>query len=145
MSVSITLPWPPSVNKTWMPVIRCKKGRRPKPGLILNPKVKEYRSIVEIMALQGQWRKKRMEGPLFLYMTLTPARNGINDIDNRLKTPFDVLKKVGLYEDDSQIHQTFVVKRPAQKPGKVEMTFTEMKEHNEEKCLLCGAKLEQAI
>ncbi len=143
--IELTLPWPPSVNKTWVPIPRNKWGRKSKVGLMLNPKVKDYRLNVISVACKERWFKKGLKGQLFAKIILTPSRRGIYDIDNRLKTPFDALKLAGLYEDDSQIEKTFISKAPVKSPGKIEITFIELDSHPVFECLICGGKNENHV
>lgn len=135
--IKITLPWPPSVNKTWVPVPRNKYGRKPKVSLMLNPKVKDYRLNVISIACKEGWFKKGLKGQLFAKIVLTPSRKGICDLDNRLKTPFDALKLAGLYEDDSQIKPAFIDKVTPKAPGSILIELFEQKDLKPGYCVLC--------
>jgi Holliday junction resolvase RusA-like endonuclease len=110
-----------------------------KAGLYLNPKVDAYRW--NVISLSREWKKNfslPLKGLLFARIELTPPRKGIFDLDNRLKVPFDALKLAGFYDDDSQIEQTYILKKHSIPPGKIEICFIKMKYFEEGKCMICG-------
>lgn len=98
--VSITLPYPPSVNGLWCTV----RGRR-----TLSAGGRAYRLQVQNLALVARYTgalpKNPLRGPLTAVLLASPPQsNRKRDLDNLLKATLDALGAAGIYGDDSQIH-----------------------------------------
>ena len=92
--VSLTLPWPPSMNTYW----RTFKGR-----MIFSAKGRAYReAVIEQVQLQGGL--KGYQGKLVVEVEAYRPDKRRRDLDNLLKATLDSLAHAGVYEDDSQIH-----------------------------------------
>lgn len=111
--VTVTLPYPISVNKVWM---------RSKSGMFLNPKVERYRKQVWALLYD---KPPFHYGRLKLEVKMYPPRTNC-DIDNILKTLLDALQHSQLIKNDSQIYQLFVDKLETVKGGRVDITLTEL-------------------
>ncbi len=85
--------------------IRRRGGRVFKP-----PRVKnwEARALWEI---REQYKGKPLEGKLSVYVELILPNHRRRDIDNMLKSLWDVLEKGGVIKNDSQIYEVRTIKR----------------------------------
>jgi crossover junction endodeoxyribonuclease RusA len=92
-SVSVWLPWPPSVNHYW--------GTRGKSRFI-GAAGKAFRA-----AVVAKWYAMREQGfggaRLKVSVTAFPPDRRKRDLDNILKAAFDALTHARAYEDDAQI------------------------------------------
>jgi crossover junction endodeoxyribonuclease RusA len=87
---SLTLPYPPSANRIWRNV----KGK--------TLKSEEYRQWLSLAgALALSQRQKAVRGKYRLTVIATRPDNRRRDLDNLIKPVSDLLKAVGLIEDDS--------------------------------------------
>jgi len=100
--IRLTLPWPPSTNKTW----RGKKGRS-KP--YLSAKSTTYRLAVRSLVLGAKLPGLPVHGALEVKVILCPPDKRRRDEDNFAgKALFDALTKAGVWLDDSQIRRKVV-------------------------------------
>lgn len=98
--ISLTLPWPPSTNKTW---------RRAGKHMHLATKATTYRLAVRSLILGAKLPGLPVHGPLEVAVTLCPPDKRRRDEDNFAgKALFDALTKAGVWEDDSQIRRKVV-------------------------------------
>jgi crossover junction endodeoxyribonuclease RusA len=93
MSISIELPWPPSVNNYWI-----HRGR----GTFISDAGIGFIKSVRVAIVQAKIYKP-MLGKLQMSINLFPPDKRRRDIDNVLKALLDALTKGGLMEDDSQV------------------------------------------
>jgi crossover junction endodeoxyribonuclease RusA len=91
-TVTVELPYPPSVNRLW----RSVGGRT-----LLSREGRRYRR--EVMARLAAMRAQPMRGRLAVRIELHPPDRRRCDIDNAQKALVDALEHAGLFEDDSQI------------------------------------------
>lgn len=91
--MTITLPWPPSVNTYW----RVFNGRA-----ILSAKGREYRTAV-LGAVLAMPRRPRCDGRIRVSITAHAPDNRRRDIDNLLKGVLDGLEHAEVYGDDWQV------------------------------------------
>jgi crossover junction endodeoxyribonuclease RusA len=91
--VTLTLPWPPSVNTYW----RTFQGR-----MISSAKGREYRKAAfEQVALQGG--AAHYQGKLCVEIEAYRPDKRRRDLDNLLKAALDACTAAGVWEDDSNI------------------------------------------
>lgn len=112
--ISITLPYPPTVNKMWRNV----QGRT-----LLSADGRKYRKAVadECMALGSPaMGNERLE----VLVRVCPPDRRRRDLDNVLKGPLDALEKAGVYEDDSQIDRLMLERGEVVKGGKLEVVIS---------------------
>lgn len=107
--ITLTLPWPPSVNSLYP---SNKSGRR-----FLSKKGKEYLMAVE---LELGWRgaNDALTGRLAYRLSLYPPDKRIRDLSNHQKAIEDCLTKCHLWLDDSQIDHLEVDRMPITKGGR---------------------------
>lgn len=109
--IEITLPYPPSVNKTWA---QGKKTGR----VYLTPKVREYRQRVKEIVLTGSHDKKLTCDISYSSELFPPNDQRKRDLDNHFKCVWDALEHAGVYQDDSQIKviESVVMREPVASP-----------------------------
>ena len=105
--VSLTLPWPPSVN-----TYRRHVGSR----VLISAPGRAYRTTVGGVVLVARARRQLSLAPLLgaiaVRIEATPPDRRVRDIDNLLKAPLDALTAAGVWGDDSQITELTVLKLP---------------------------------
>lgn len=118
-TITLTLPWPPSVNKIW----RAVAGR-----IVLSAAARQYAIRAANALPTGHVAPLR--GRLKVRMELFPPA-GVNskwDIGNREKCVCDVLTKQRVWLDDSQIDDLHIIRKDAVKDGQLIMTIVEISE-----------------
>ena len=100
LTLSLTLPIPPSANHIW---------RKYKNRVVLAPEVDVFRAEVWV-AFQG-WRAKNpcwtmrfpLKGRLSVSLTLVCPNRQHRDLDNLFKATLDALTHAKVWQDDSQV------------------------------------------
>lgn len=111
----ISLPWPPSVNRYW----RSAMGR-----VLISAEGRKYRHAVTVTCIIQGCATAR--GPLAVSIVAHAPDGRRRDLDNLLKAPLDALTHAGVWEDDSQISDLRITWGEPSKPGRLEITITEM-------------------
>jgi len=107
-SITIELPYPPSVNHYW---------RRVGARTLISREGRRYRDrIASILALR---RVRPIAGALSVRVTVHPPDRRRRDLDNAMKALLDALEHGGAYEDDSQIDHLDIRRGPVIPEGKV--------------------------
>ena len=115
--ITISLPWPPSVNRIW---------RRVGNKTILSAEGREFRKTVQgICAINGI-SGKRMAGRLSVCITANPPDRRKRDIDNLQKAPLDALTHAAVWEDDSQIDELLIRRDSIVSGGSIKITINEI-------------------
>lgn len=91
--ITLTMPWPPSVNKYW----RTFQGR-----MIISAEGRSYRKAVadQVLIQRGA---KHYTGKLRVQIEAFRPDNRRRDLDNLLKAVLDGCTHAGVWEDDSNI------------------------------------------
>ena len=91
--ITLTMPWPPSVNKYW----RTFQGR-----MIISAEGRSYRKAVadQVLIQRGA---KHYTGRLRVQIEAFRPDNRRRDLDNLLKAVLDGCTHAGVWEDDSNI------------------------------------------
>lgn len=91
--ITLTMPWPPSVNKYW----RTFQGR-----MIISAEGRSYRKAVadQVLIQRGA---KHYTGKLRVVIEAFRPDNRRRDLDNLLKAVLDGCTHAGVWEDDSNI------------------------------------------
>lgn len=95
--MTLTLPYPPSVNHYW---------RRVGPRTLISREGRTFRKNVCALLASGSGngpRKPPAGGRVALAMDAFPPDRRRRDLDNIQKPVLDALEHAGVYEDDSQI------------------------------------------
>jgi len=109
MSISLIIPYPPSVNNYW---------RHTRTGHYLSKRGRDYKTMIkQIIWFQGV--REALKGRIQITILMYPPDNRIRDIDNVLKATLDALGDAGLYEDDSQIDKLIIIRKVPIKGGKL--------------------------
>lgn len=112
--ITITLPWPPSVNHYW----RTWRGR-----MLISRQGRAYRARVgEILKAAGL---APQAGPLAVHVELYPPDRRKRDVDNTFKAIGDSLQHGGAFQDDSQIVWLLLEKAEVVAGGKVIVRIAE--------------------
>ena len=105
MNVSLSLPWPPSLNHYYRHV-----GSR----VLISKEGRRYRERVAEISRRAN--NATFACPVQVELELYPPDARPRDIDNSEKSLLDALTCAGVHEDDSLIHKTTVTKRPPMPP-----------------------------
>ena len=121
--ISLVLPWPPSTNGYWMPLV-LKGG---KPSLILTSRARDYRQSV-LCAIRNKMGPALdpITGPVRIDVSLRPPDRRTRDIDNNLKGLFDALTYCRVWKDDSQVDEMTVRRGKVISGGHVEVLVSEL-------------------
>ena len=111
--ITLTLPWPPSVNRYW----RAFNGR-----VIISKDGRLYRTAA-IAACRGI---EPMSGFVAVRIRAYPPDKRRRDLDNVLKAALDGLVHGGVLEDDSDIHDLRIVRQGVRDGGELEIELEAM-------------------
>ncbi len=112
LSVSLQLPWPPTVNNLF---INTKRGR------VASPAAKRYRATVADMCMVhniGHVVGRNLRCEVWAY----PPDKRRRDLDNLWKSCLDSLQAAGVFEDDSQF-STLTIHRGEVGDGALSVTI----------------------
>jgi crossover junction endodeoxyribonuclease RusA len=119
MTLSFTLPYPPSVNTYWR-----HPSRGPLAGRhLISQEGRDYRTAVCAYVAEGQ--TKPVTGPLAVDIEAFFPDRRRRDLDNILKSLLDSLTHAGVWEDDSQITDLRIRKGP-HIAGMVKVNITQL-------------------
>lgn len=124
--VSLTLPWPPSVNHYWRSVVMG-GSMRPHVKVLISEKGREYRNLVALRRL-ALGPMERMNGRLSIFISAFPPDKRRFDLDNRLKALLDAMTHAGIWNDDEQIDHLSISRRDVVAGGRVEVLIIPRKE-----------------
>lgn len=117
--MTITLPFPPSVNNYWRNIVMGGK-----PRTIMSAKGREYRKLAEVAAAT-QHTGERLDGRLRVSLELHPPTLRKFDLDNFPKAVLDAVTHAGVWGDDSQVDRLEVLRCPKDKDNpRVVLTIT---------------------
>lgn len=112
--MTLTLPWPPSVNHYWL---RNRNGSVRVSGA----------GVAFRLQVMSLYRGPTMTGRLAVVVDLYPPDKRRRDIDNvGGKALLDALAHAGVYADDSQIDDLHIRRRDVVPPGRVVVTVSAM-------------------
>ena len=112
--MTLTLPWPPSVNHYW----RTWRGR-----MLISRQGRAYRE--QVGAIVRAAGITPLAGPLAVHIELYPPDRRKRDADNLLKAVNDSLQHGEAFHDDSQIVWLLVEKAEIVAGGKVVVRIAE--------------------
>lgn len=113
-TLSLTLPWPPSVNNYWRSVIINKRLR-----VLLSKLGRKYQVDSQAMVWGQHGKLTPLSGRLSVTLRVYQPDRRRRDIDNLTKGALDALKLVGAIVDDCQIDELLVTRHgiPIDKSG----------------------------
>lgn len=112
-SISLILPFPPSVNACW----RTVRGT-----MIISEKGRKFRANA-IAAVYEQLRRRpiAITENVSVIVKMYPPTNHRRDIDNYLKAPFDALTYANIWKDDDQVKHADITWCEVVKGGRFEI------------------------
>lgn len=120
-SVTVQLPYPPSVNHYWGH--RRDRVYLKKEGI--NYRVRVAYAIIEQVKSGPIWLgafKKKLK----MTLNVIPPDNRMRDLDNILKAMLDALESAQVYENDNQIDELHIYRKKPEKPGCVVVEIHEL-------------------
>ncbi len=115
LSVSLSLPWPPSANRYWRHV-----GNR----VLVSKEALLYKKHIGLLSLL--WKRPCLMGRISLSIQAFPPDKRARDIDNLLKVTLDALQYANLFENDSQIDKITIERMEQRKGGELIITINEL-------------------
>ncbi len=112
--ITISLPWPPSVNRMY----RTFRGR-----MLISREGREYISLID--SIVSNLRIEKLLGRLEVVLAIYPPDRRKRDLDNLLKLTFDSLQKARVYMDDSQIDKITIQRFHIIKGGNIQVEISE--------------------
>lgn len=115
-TLTLSLPFPPSVNAYWRAPNRGPlKGRH-----MVSAKGRAYQAeTCAAIFEQLRPRPHTLVGPVSVIVTLYPPDRRRRDLDNFNKALFDALTRAGIWQDDSQIKRLLLEWGPITPKGQV--------------------------
>ena len=129
--MTLTLPYPPSVNHYW---------RRVGPRTLISREGRTFRKNVCALLGGGGPRKPPSGGRIALAMDAFPPDRRRRDLDNIQKPVLDALEHAGIYADDSQIDLLLTRRRDVVRNGRLRVDVMDLPLRG---CPLCGGRLEE--
>ena len=121
MTLSFTLPYPPSVNTYWR-----HPSRGPLAGRhLISQEGRAYREAIRAHVAESSFGK--IDGPVAVDIEAFFPDRRKRDLDNILKSLLDSLTHAGVWEDDSQIVDLRIRKAPTI-AGMVKVSVISMKD-----------------
>lgn len=119
-AITVTLPWPPSVNSLF-PTLRSgpMAGRR-----VLSKRGRSYNKAVADVVMAEQVPRFALTGKLSCRIEAFPPDRRRRDLDN-FKAVLDCLQKSGVIREDSDVDELTVVRKEVFKGGKIIVTLAE--------------------
>ena len=118
MTLTLTLPWPPSLNRYWR-----HSGRDGIQRTHISDEGRRYRSKVALIA-RSRRRGPVLRGRVSVVILAYPPNRRRHDLDNLFKVLLDALGRGMVYEDDSQIQDLEIHLRALARPdGRLEVTI----------------------
>lgn len=126
MTLSFSLPWPPSVNTYWRHIILGGKFKKARAHTLLSEQGRDYR-VEAIAALhQAKVPKGALKGRLAVRAIAFPPDRRARDLDNLWKGVLDSLKHAGVIVDDSDIDDLHMLRGAVTPGGRVELKVSEL-------------------
>jgi crossover junction endodeoxyribonuclease RusA len=111
-TLTLQLPWPPSVNLYW----RHYQGRT-----LLSRAGRDYREVARLIATESGGLEFTGEVSVAIDVWLPNRKR--RDLDNLLKAPLDCLVHAGVLADDSLIKSLAIEVRGYRVPGLLDVTI----------------------
>jgi crossover junction endodeoxyribonuclease RusA len=119
--ITMTLPWPPSVNTYWRNVTIGKAAR-----VLISKRGREYREACGHQVYTQRIPRGQLSGKLAVQIMAMPPDRRERDLDNLLKGLLDALKTSGVIRDDADIDDLHIRRGPVVKDGAVHLTLCEI-------------------
>ena len=119
-TTELHLPWPPSVNHYWRSMVIKGSVR-----LYVSKRGKEYRHSV---MCRMKTLRRRFQGSVAVMIEAFPPDRRRRDLDNLLKCVLDSVANAGAMDDDSQVCDLHIIRRPPEKGGRLRVVLTDMRD-----------------
>lgn len=119
--VSLTLPWPPTVNTYWKPVIKAGHA-----VLCLSKQGEDFRRASIVAARSQGVSARRVDGAVSVTIMAYPPNRRKRDVDNILKATLDAITHIGIWDDDSQVETLHVRRMLPEGEARVEIDIEEI-------------------
>jgi len=120
--ISLTLPWPPTVNTYWRHTIVDGQLRT-----LISRRGKSYRfDVYAAWLVSAQRMASAITEPVRVTIAAYPPDRRQRDLDNLPKAVFDALTHVGVWKDDSQVDEFSIKRCEVGKPGKLVVDIEEI-------------------
>lgn len=126
MSLTFTLPWPPSVNTYWRHTVRGGKFKKAKAMVFLSEQGERYRTHAMLSMNVQRVPRHALKGRLAVHIVAYPPDRRARDLDNLPKGVLDAMKHASVIIDDSYIDDLHLVRGPVRPEGLLEMRVTEI-------------------
>ena len=110
--LTVSLPYPPSVNSYWRHVSKGRIAGR----VLISAEGRAYREAVAA-SIREQSARMGYEGDLRVSIIAYPPDARRRDLDNILKSLLDALAHAGVYRDDCQIQSLQISRGPVRRGG----------------------------
>jgi crossover junction endodeoxyribonuclease RusA len=114
--ITLTLPWPPTVNSYWSHGIIGGKHKKARASLFLSDHGKAYRTHAHYAIKAQQIPMNALHGRLAVSAIAYPPDNRTRDVDNLWKGMLDALKNAGVIVDDGHIDDLHIRRGPVRAP-----------------------------
>lgn len=128
MSVTISLPWPPSTNHYWGNRIVFPRGGKPFVSTYLTARAKDFQAEVQARILQRFGRIRPLDCRLEIHIVAHVPDRRTRDLSNLLKATEDALTHADVWADDGQIDRLTIERGEVKKGGELFVTILKMAE-----------------
>ncbi len=126
MSLTFTLPWPPSVNTYWRHIILGGKHKKARAHTLLSEAGRDYRVAAFAALRQAKVPVGALKGRLAVHAIAFPPDRRARDLDNLWKGILDSLKHAGVIVDDGDIDDLHMVRGLVRPGGLVQLKVAEL-------------------
>jgi crossover junction endodeoxyribonuclease RusA len=128
MSLSFSLPWPPSINSMYAQGIIGGKHKKARASMFLSSAGKAYRGEAMVAIVSQRVPKNALKGRLSVVAIAYPPDARIRDLDNLWKSALDCLKHNQVITDDGHIDDLHVKRAHQVRGGTFLITVSEIAE-----------------
>ncbi|MCC7419830.1 MAG: RusA family crossover junction endodeoxyribonuclease [Planctomycetaceae bacterium] len=123
MSVTISLPWPPSTNHYWGNRIIFPRQGKPFVSTYLTARAKEFQNAVEARILHRFGRIRPLDCRLAVTIVANVPDRRTRDLSNLLKATEDALTHCDVWTDDGLIDRITIERGTVKKGGELLVTI----------------------
>jgi crossover junction endodeoxyribonuclease RusA len=127
-AITITLPWPPSINSMYQQGIIGGVHKKARASMFLSKVGKEYRQLAADAIDDQHVPRRSLNGRLVVSAIAYPPDARTRDLDNLWKSALDVLKHCNVITDDGHIDDLHVKRSHQVKDGSFVITVGEIAE-----------------
>jgi Holliday junction resolvase RusA-like endonuclease len=126
LATVLVVPYPPSSNHLWTPVIRYTQRRKPYARLVLSPLAEDYYRLGawEVLSQRTQPSCWPYTVPLRVTVIRIPPDDGhVRDKHNTTKMLWDLLEKAQVIANDRLIEEEHYYPLPPHGPGRIHIVL----------------------